>query len=130
MTKTLFIFIFSTLFFFACKKTTTHQVLLHNESAEPLKVKVYASLPMSKDSFSINSHSDYELFFEELEGLKSNYSCLAMFDSVFTYSATNKMKIKIVANDKYGNLKRDSIQNNSKYEYRCTLYVGKGDTIQ
>lgn len=130
MTKALIVLLFFSVFVCSCKETTTHQVIIYNDSDELLKVKVYSPLAISTDSFSVNSHGNFELFFKEEEGVKPSYSCLTTIDSVFTYSATNKMKIKIVANDKWGNLKGDSIIGSSKHEYRCTLYIGKGDTIQ
>ncbi|MCX6181587.1 MAG: hypothetical protein NT150_06650 [Bacteroidetes bacterium] len=129
MAKAFFV-LFLSVCFYACKQTTTKQVIIYNDSDELLKVKVHSSLDLPQDSFSVNAHGNFELYFKEEEGLKSGISCLSAVDSVFTYSATNKMKIKIVANDKWGNLKGDSIIGNSKHEFRCILYVGKGDTIQ
>ncbi len=115
------------LFFFACKKTTSYQVVVYNDSSEQLKVKVYSHLTLKTDSFIVNSLSQHEVFFKEEDGTNFTYDCTTTLDSLFTYSATNKMKVKVGKASLW-----EYFPNAGSYkeEHRCTLYIGKGDTIK
>ncbi len=127
MSRTILVLLFLLTFSFACKKTTTYQIVLYNGSDEQLKVKVYSRLALKSDSFMVNSLSEFEVFFKEEDGINANYDCTATIDSVFTYSASHKMKIKV---NKSSSWEYYPTMDNSKEEHRCTLAIGKGDTIK
>jgi len=114
--------------FSACKKSTSYQIVLFNESTEKLSVKVYASsLDISKDSVLLEPAQQYELYFKEEDGLNSVYHCKNLLDSVFIHS--NGYKIKVQTNN---TALWDYSENPGKYkeEHKCSLSIGSGDTIQ
>jgi len=126
MTKTI-LFLLLSILFFSCKKTTSNQVLFYNDSVEQLKVKVYSHLPLTKDSFVINSYSNYEVFYKVEDGFNQPYDCTASVDSIITYSSTNKMKVDISSNQ---TLTQESNLESSQHKYACIFSIGKGDTIK
>ena len=123
-----YLYVFLLIAMVSCKKSTSYQVVLFNDTSEQLKVKVYASKnTLSKDTFVVNPSQQIELFYKEEEGLQSVYQCKGELDSVIVYSANYKMRI----NGANKTLWQYS-ENHTKYreEHKCSLGLSVGDTIK
>lgn len=127
MIKRVALFLVLSFVFFSCKKSTSYQIVFYNDSNEQLKVKVYSPLLLEADSFIVNSLSQHEVYFKKEDGINNSYACVGTVDSVFTYSVTNKMKVKVNKASVW-----TAYDNTSTYtaEHQCTLYIGKGDTLK
>jgi len=113
---------------FSCKKSTSYQVVLFNDSAEQLKVKVFSSsITLAKDSFVLNSLQQIEVFYKEEEGLNSVYQCKGGIDSVYVYSPAHKLKV-----NGFDKTLWQYSENHGKYkeQHKCSLALSLGDTIQ
>jgi hypothetical protein len=116
------------LFSFSCKKSTSYQIVLFNDSVEQLKVKVYTSkLALSKDSVILNPSQEYEIYFKEEDGINSSYQCKMLLDSVICYSPKHKLKINATSSALW---QYSEMPSKYKEQHKCSLAIGAGDTIQ
>ena len=113
---------------FSCKKSTSYQVMLYNNSAEQLKVKVYSNeVALEKDSVVLNPSQEYEIYYREEEGINSIYNCKMILDSVICYSATHKMKVLTHSQAFW---QYTEMPGKYQEQHKCSLAIGGGDTIQ
>ena len=116
------------LFCLSCKKSTSYQIVLFNDSVEQLKVKVYASkIDLNNDSIVLNPSQEYEIYFKEEDGINNSYQCKMLIDSVISYSPSHKMKIVGSSPSLW---QYSEMPSKYKEQHKCSLAIGAGDTIQ
>ncbi len=126
MSKLKYFIIAFSAFLFSCKESTTYQLLVYNDTAEQVKLKVYSPLALQKDSIVLNVNQQYELYYSAEDGTGAVFNCSNQLDSAFAYT-TVKRKIPLKNPAVWDQATNDA---NGGTQYKCTLNLSLGDTIQ